>query len=222
MIKTKSYTGVISFYSLIQFANYLFIGNHKSIIAFLNLLLIGLFFLYFLRKETSSENIIIPAILLIIFLASGWSLLGMYSMIAWVASSFSATFSYFSCLLREKQISTLFLTITFCVNAFTTHIYLVLHLLYQHKTIFCILSTSILFLLPLPLTIHAHINQRNIEKYFHLLYMVFAPILLDLFMIPLKEASFLILCIPPLFVLRNCYLWYRDYKRKQAIREDKD
>ncbi|WP_162550378.1 hypothetical protein [Helicobacter apodemus] len=85
-----------------------------------------------------------------------------------------------------------------------------------------ILSTSILFLLPLPLTIHAHINQRNIEKYFHLLYMVFAPILLDLFMIPSKEVSLIILCIPLLFVLKNYYLWYRDYKRKQAIREDKD
>jgi len=63
------------------------------------------------------------------------------------------------------------------------------------------------------LTIHAHINKRNIEKYFHLLYMIFAPLFIYL---PF------ILCIPPLFVLRNYYLWYRDYKRKQAIREDKD
>lgn len=74
------------------------------------------------------------------------------------------------------------------------------------------------------LAIDAHINKRHIEKYFHLLYMVFAPILPFIPMIDIVDYSTrvefepfesTILYLPLLFVLRNYYLLYRGYRKER-------
>ncbi len=84
---------------------------------------------------------------------------------------------------------------------------------------------------PLPLAIKAHKNKRNIEKYFHLFYMVFAPILFlllyenynnatkDIDSIVFLTMIIFILSISFLFLLRNLYLWYRDSKDKRNLKE---
>ncbi|MDE5602693.1 MAG: hypothetical protein K2I71_02075 [Helicobacter sp.] len=222
MIKTKDYMGVVFFYSLIPLANYLFIGYSKSIATFLNSLLVGFCFLYFLRnKSTSNEGIIIPSILLAVsllspFVANNSNSLKMFSIIAWEVSAFSLIYSYFSRLFHERQISTFFLTIILCINVFTTNIYMVLYFLAKDENIFYFLCAFILFSFPLPLTIHAHIHKRTIEKYFHLLYMVFAPLLVYPFMLPSKAIFFSILSIPFIFLFRNCYLWYRESKNNKT------
>ena len=82
-----------------------------------------------------------------------------------------------------------------------------------YDIIFPYLIVFICCLFPLPIAIYAHINKRNIEKYFHLLYMIFAPLFIYL---PF------ILCIPLLFVLRNCYLWYRNKKLNKLQVVEKD
>ncbi|MDE5603326.1 MAG: hypothetical protein K2I71_05350 [Helicobacter sp.] len=77
----------------------------------------------------------------------------------------------------------------------------------------------------LPLAINAHINKKDVESLFFLGYMVFAPIATtflywgyidnikkDSNSIFLLILDIFILCIPYLFLFRNCYLWYKDKK----------
>ncbi|TLE14995.1 hypothetical protein LS72_007695 [Helicobacter apodemus] len=124
-----------------------------------------------------------------------------------------ATMVYFITILYYTLIEAALLFLDFLVNGHTTIV-----------SVFIVLIFFIHLIFPLPLAIRAHKNKRNIKKYFHLCYMVFAPMLLvffaygydtttkDINSIVFLTMIIVILSIPPLFVLRNCYLWYRDKK----------
>ncbi len=248
MIKTRKYAIIILLYTLAQFTSALFIGIPNSLAVYISFCFATLYALYFYKNRQILDwilSISIPSIILflVIFIVS--TFFADYSINKSIVSNLSIFFMFvlpgLACVfiasliskwIGKKQYSDKFIRITSLVYCIIISIYAIPIVFFVGFTTMNpmnnIYSDSILiysfmfiyFILPLILTIHAHINKRNIEKYFHLLCM-FAPLLIFL-MIPLKEVFFLILCIPLLFVLRNCYLWYRDHKRKQAIREDKD
>lgn len=248
MIKTRKYAIIILLYALAQFTSALFIGIPNSLAVYISFCFATLYGLYFYKNRKILDwilSISIPSIILFIVILIVSSFFANYSADESIIGDLSIFFmfvlpslayifiiSLISKWIGKKQYSDKFIKIITLVYLVPLSIYAVpivffigLVIMYPMNNIYSdsILVYSFIFIyfcLPLILIIHSHINKRNIEKYFHLLYM-FAPILIFL-MIPLKEAFFLILCIPLLFVLKNCYLWYRDYKRNQAIKEDKD
>ncbi len=264
MIKTRKYAIIILLYALAQFTSTLIIGIPKSLAVYLSFIAMILSFLYFSETKLILEWILAITIPLIILFAvivmvsiyipdyeGNYSIVRISNVLFVYIFPMLVFFSIFGSFhswiieISQKQIYDRSIKLISVVYKTTAYIYGLINMfcmgmsLFQdHITYFDVIliysPLLIYFLLPLPLTIHAHINKRNIEKYFHLLYMVFAPLLLlflyygydtatkDIDSIVFLTMIIVILSIPLLFVLRNCYLWYRDHKRKQAIREDKD
>ncbi|WP_162550373.1 hypothetical protein [Helicobacter apodemus] len=81
-----------------------------------------------------------------------------------------ATMVYFITIFFYTPIEAALLFLEALVNGDTTIV-----------SVFIVLIFFIHLIFPLPLAIKAHKNKRNIEKYFHLFYMLFAPILLVFF-----------------------------------------
>ncbi len=243
MIKTRKYAIIILLYALAQFTSTLIMRTPNSLAVYISFCFTSLYTLYFYKNRQILDwvlSISIPSLILflVIFIVSTFFAnysadesivreLNRIFMLTFPLLNFlfilSLTFALILKWIGEKRPYDWFIAITFFIYSIIEIIYgLILSFAFvltgynsttYYDIIFSYSFVFIYFILPLPLTIHAHINKRNIEKYFHLLYMIFAPLFIYL---PF------ILCIPPLFVLRNYYLWYRDYKRKQAIREDKD
>ena len=138
----------------------------------------------------------------------------------------------FSDLLSIKEDLGLFVTITLIIACITAIIYGSLAMLLMgvasaknrpeiSQVLFFSIFIGNVFLCPC-LAIHAHIHKRIIEKYIHLFYMMLGPILP--FFLPsifgfhsiIFNGVFgvIIIIIPFLFVSKNYYLRYRDYKKE--------
>ncbi|AWI33327.1 hypothetical protein [Helicobacter apodemus] len=250
MIKTRKYAIIILLYALAQFTSALFIGIANSLAVYISFCFTSLYTLYFYKNRKILDwvlSISIPSIILFIVILIVSSFFANYSADESIIGDLSIFFmfvlpslayifimSLISKWIGKKQYSDKFIKIITLVYLVPLSIYAVPIVFFIGLIIISpmnnIYSDSILiysfifiyFVLPPVLTIEAYANKKINEVIFHLAYMIFAPLLIYLFMIPLKEVSLIILCIPLLFVLKNYYLWYRDYKRKQAIREDKD
>ncbi len=90
--------------------------------------------------------------------------------------------------------------------------------------IFFLYSSFIYFFLPLILLVSAHRNNNYIEKWFHLLYIVFIPIWIVLmvwkgfyFVDATSNIIFtmFIICLPFLFALKNLCIWQLKHNKSQ-------
>ncbi|AWI33336.1 hypothetical protein [Helicobacter apodemus] len=258
MIKTKKYAIIILLYTLAQSISTLIMRTPNSLAVYISFCFTSLYTLYFYKNRKILDwvlSISIPSIILflVIFIVSSFfadynvdesivkKLNGILMIIFPTLALSLILFLIITLIFKwidEKRIYGWFIGITFFIYFIIIIIYgTILSFIfgltdYNYTAYYDIIASYsfvfIYFPLPLILTIHAHINQRNIEKYFHLFYMVFAPMMITIFDFYLDEIyriqniTLMFVIIPPLFALKNLYLSYRQYKgEKKNLRKDK-
>ena len=260
-MKTKDYILTTLVYSYIQFMVTLFIGNPRSLALYFSVLFLIFYSLYFRNVKTILYWVLAFFIPSIIFLVITFIIHTFFSnytpeesianilddffvMLFPILSFIMINISLFAWLDKKKKsdsyIKTMVFiyTITIYPYGFITELFIGVILSSRNTTTYFdmfLLYPSVFtyFFLPIILAIHAHINKNYGEKYIHILYMIFAPLIPIFLAVNGNSLFFLFIIlvpyIPLLFVLKNLYLWHRQYKKekknkiknKNSLTEDK-